>query len=98
MNTKGRYGDGVKVQGFQTFESLRDLGIGTVLRHRPGGHGFQEIDLACLVNEASVRSAYRAGKTAGPRLDWPAGVFTFRGRGRRCPEESVNRQRRGHRT
>ena len=40
MDTKGRYRDGIKSQGFQTFQSLGNLGIGTVLLHRPGRHGF----------------------------------------------------------
>ena len=99
MDTKGRYCDGIKSQGFQTFQSLRNLGIGTVLRHRPRRHGFQEIDLACLVNKASVGGAYRVGETAqapvrsGLLLDCPAGVFSFCRQCRRGPDEKVNRQR-----
>ena len=91
MDTKGRYRDGIKSQGFQTFQSLGDLGIGTILRHRPGRHGFQEIDLARLVDKASVGGAYRVGKTA---CYCPVGVFSFCRQCRRGPDEKVSRQRR----
>ena len=102
MDTKGRYRDGIKSQGFQTFQSLRNLGIGTVLRHRPGRHGFQEIDLAGLVDKASVGGAYRVGKTArapvqsGLPLDCPAGVLSLCRQCHRGPDEKVNRQRRNN--
>ena len=92
MNAKGRYCDGIESQRLQTFQSLRDLGIGTVLRHRPGRHGFQEIDLAGLVDEASVSGAYRVGKAARARVQ-----SSVRRQCRRAPDEKVNRQRRNNR-
>ena len=103
MDTKGRDRDGIKTQGFQTFQSLRNLGLGTILRHHPGRHGFQEIDLAGLVDKASVGGAYRVSKTArapvqsGPLPGCPAGVFSFCRQYGRGPDEQVNHQRRNNR-
>ncbi|HRI14763.1 MAG TPA: hypothetical protein PLX89_17340 [Verrucomicrobiota bacterium] len=91
MNTEGRYRDRIEFQSFQTFQSLRDLGIGTVLRDRPGGHGSQEIDLAGLVDETSVVGAYRISEATRALAD-----LSFSRQCCRAPDEKVNRKRREH--
>src|SRR5688572_24781201 len=99
MDTKRRYRDGVKSQRLQTFQSLCDLGIGTVLRHRPGRHGLQKMYLAGLVDKTSVGGAYRVDKTAvqsGLLLDRPSAFLSFCRQCRRGADEKVNRQRRNN--
>src|SRR5271156_3718233 len=67
-----RDGHGIETEGFQTFESLGDFGIGAVLCHCPRGHGFEQIHIAFLVEEATI-----VGTDAG----WPSKSWS-RGRGK----------------